>query len=291
MTTASRVYTDMIDDLVRDLTGPGDHRRASAVDSCAGLPEDLLIEIIPRALRRYHRLAAWRWMAFLLGITGLVSVAYAIQGEPVLLFGGVNFMIAARHLLCYRHAGRSLQALLTTSEDTRVVQLVLLDLSPKGAALSRPHLARMRDAALTQLLPFVSEREDEMWSRRMRRQLTALLKVRDEELRRSVLLALAQIGDEEALPAVRQLTCARQASNGHCSAPIGGSQVTIHDAAERCINAIVDRVRRRSYHALLLRPCHVESSVELLLPRPSSAAGNDDELLMVYERAVKAESG
>src|SRR5580704_3470271 len=94
MISSSRIYSDMIDDLVRDLTGHSDVRRASAVERCEGLPEDLLLDITSRLLVQYHKQIAWRWVGFLVGAIGAVSFLFALEGNLTFGYGLVGLGIA-----------------------------------------------------------------------------------------------------------------------------------------------------------------------------------------------------
>lgn len=269
MTTISRIYSDMIDDLVADLTGRSDVRRASAVERCAGLPEDLLLEITSRLLVQYHKQVAWRWSAFLLGAIGAVSFAYVLQGNLPFAYGIAGLAIARHLQLRYRHTGRSLQALLQNSEDKRLIPILLLRYSSRDGVGLRPQVVRFRDLGLTQLLPYVAQSDDELWTSPMRRSLASLLRSpqRNVAMTHSVLHALSEIGDEAALTGVLPLAAPISNPTINDLRTNRTISVEVQDAASKCVEAIRNRVERRRQSAVLLRACAADVSLPVSLPR------------------------
>jgi hypothetical protein len=271
MNSSSRIYSNMIDDLVRDLTGRSDVRRASAVERCEGLPEDLLLDIISRLLAQYHKQAAWRWAEFLLGAVGIVSFAYIIQGNMLFVYGVLGLAVARHLQLTYRHTGRSLQGMLQNSEDKRLIPILLLKYSAGDGSGLRPQLTRVRDLGLTQLLPYVTQSDDEMWTPAMRARLAALLgsRNRNEKMLPCVLHALSQIGDKSALPNLLPLTLSdSEHYRGLRLRDRRSKTPGVRDAAIRCVDAIGDRVNRRVQQSVLLRPSATETPLSISLPRP-----------------------
>ena len=159
MISSSRLYSgQLIHDLIREhLARRCDVRRASAVERCSGLPEDLLLEITSRLLVLYHKQTSWRWVALLIGAMGVVSLAYLLQGDALFIYG-IMGIVAAQHLqLTSRHTGRSLHALLHASEDKRLLPILLLRYTSPGGAAPSEHHSCVRDSGLTQLLLYVVE--------------------------------------------------------------------------------------------------------------------------------------
>ncbi len=270
MIYSSRIYSDMIDDLVRDLTGRSDVRRASAVERCGGLPEDLLLEITSRLLIQYHKQVTWRWAAFLMGAIGVVSFAYLLQGNSLFIYGILGLVVAQHLQLTNRHTGRSLHALLQTSEDKRLVPILLLRYTSSDGASQRTQHSRVRDLGLTQLLLYVVESDHEMWTGKMISRLTSLLRspYRNPPMTCSVLHALGAVADETALPAIAPLIVSRK--RGWQRVNLGRGPVaesTLSDAAIVCDAAIRDRAARRHQNAELLRACASDVSLQQSLPR------------------------
>jgi hypothetical protein len=270
MIYSSRIYSDMINDLVRDLTGRSDVRRASAVERCGGLPEDLLLEITSRLLIQYHKQVAWRWSVFLLGAIGVVSLAYLLQGNALFIYGILGLAVAQHLQLTNRHTGRSLHALLQSSEDKRLVPILLLRYtSPDGGTLRAQH-SRVRDLGLTQLLLYVVESDQEMWTGKMLSRLTSLLRspYKNQPMTCSVLHALGAIADETALPAIAPLIVARKRVWPRGNLNIGRiAESDISEAASLCDAAIRERAARRHQNAELLRACGSDLSLQESLPR------------------------
>ena len=261
----------MIDDLVRDLTGRSDVRRASAVERCAGLPEDLLLEITSRLLVQYHKQVAWRWVVFLMGAIGVVSFAYILEGNMLFAYG-VFGMVIARHLqLTYRHTGRSLQGLLQNSEDKRLIPILLLKYSSTDGSGVWPQHVRVRDLGLTQLLPYVVQSDDEWWTHQMRARLAALLRSRkiDNSMTHGVLHALSEIGDNDAIHDLLPLT---RLNHHHAKWPRDTQPVDdpmgVRKAAVHCVDAIRARVNIRLQQSILLRACATDVPLSCSLPRP-----------------------
>jgi hypothetical protein len=268
MTTVSRIYTDMIDDLVRDLSGRNDIRRVSAVERCAGLPEDLLLEIMSRLLHRYHKLAAWRWAVYFLGAVGAVSFASLLQGNSSFAFGILGFAAAAHLQLTYRNTGRSLQAMMATSEDHRFIPILLLKYSPRKGAFSKPQLLRIRDLGLTQLLPYVNESDEEMWTPQMRAALTSLLRhpYRNPDLTQCALGALGEVGDDSSVARLDAIIRGDSSATSQKPAPVSNEAIVL--AARHCKGAIQARTDRKRQQLVLLRACALDLPDRISLPRP-----------------------
>ena len=290
MTSFSRIYSDMIDDMVRDLTGRSDVRRTSAVERCSGLPEDLLLEITSRLLIRYHKQVLMQWCVYLMGAIGMVSVATLLQGNVLFAYGVVGLVIARHLQLTYRHTGRSLQGLLQNSEDKRLIPILLLKYStPDGAAVWPQH-ARVRDLGLTQLLPYVAQSDNDLWTNQMRARLTALLKTpcTSNPMTFGVLHALSEVGDDAAIAKLIPLTESEREQHGlSLRSRTRIPSAELRAAAASCVDAIRVRVNRRMQQTVLLRACATEIPLNHSLPRSIEC----DEYLAALELIRPIEHG
>ena len=270
MSHEARIYSDIIDDLVRDLTGANDARRVDAVDRCHGLPEDMLLEILSSVLIQHHRQVAWQRSAFVIGVIGAVSLAYLTQGEFAYVYGLIGIAIAYQITKRYRHTGRSLQALLDSSEDKRLIPILLIRYTAHDGSAHRHQHVRLRDRALTQLLPHVVASDSDLWSNAMRERMNALLRrpYRNVALSTAVITALAEIGDESSLPFIESV--ARRRPSGRAANPQvdpTSEYEELNQAALRCVAAIRKRAISRRDPAILLRPSNMNVPLDTNLLR------------------------
>jgi hypothetical protein len=266
-------------------------RRASAVERCGGLPEDLLFEIITRLLMQYHKQVAWRWASFLVGAVGVVSLAYLLQGNALFIYGILGLAVTQHLILTNRHTGRSLQALLQNSEDRRLIPILLMKYSTADGSAVRPQHSRVRDLGLTQLLPYVAQSDDGMWTRHMRTRLAALLRspLKNDAMTHGIIYALSQVGDEAALPDLLQLSEPHpEHSNRAMSRHHRANPEDLREAAVECIGAIRVRVSRRLQQTILLRACATDVPLSLSLPRSIEVDAYRADLELTRPAAVHA---
>lgn len=250
--------------LLRELNSVHSEVRIAALEQVRALPPEHLLRLAEIDTQRTRR---WRSQGYLrLGLLVVIPVAFAyiapvIGADWTLLF---LLMLVVVSYLRERTtpAHRAIASLLGEMKDPRfigpAVEMVL-ESNVKASNATMNSILR----ALKRMTRQLRADQSEMLTKKQKQALLTLLQTpyADFELMVSILKALEQVGDADAIPVVERLT--------------EQSVEKVRIAAEECLGTLRVRARQNEQAQTLLRACANASIAPETLLRPACAVVNE----------------
>lgn len=268
--------------MLQDLGSMHELKREIALDRALSLPPDERLELTRHLLERYHDRIRFQYLGGLIGLLGVGGAASFMLDNQYLWLGLTGLFLTYRLCVTKSQTERSLEALLASSCDIRLIPILLkLYVHPDHAPLAG-HRLRIVSLGLRRLLPRMQPDDASLWKQQQKDQLVSLLRepYSDMDLTLCILDALCLVGDENSLFIVRALsrtpTALQRLLNPAQAFRLRFVQDTaqIQQAAQRCLHAIQTRVEMRRQPRTLLRPAGPTMLAEMLV-RPSLEANQD----------------
>src|SRR4051812_18099628 len=111
--------------LVRDLAQPHELRRGIALNRAQSLPPDERLDLTRNLLERYHNRLRFDSFMVLVGLSCMIGTAAIVLDNAYLWFGVLGLFMGWRLIVTGNQVGRSLDALLASSTDTRLIPILL----------------------------------------------------------------------------------------------------------------------------------------------------------------------
>src|SRR5947209_8415723 len=111
--------------MIRDLGHHHALRRGIALNRAQSLPPDERLELIRHLLERYHDRIRFDSFMVIVGLLSVGGAAAIMLDNPYLWFGLSGLFLAWRLFVTNNQTGRSLDTLLASSCDTRLIPILL----------------------------------------------------------------------------------------------------------------------------------------------------------------------